>query len=51
MNNQISFQLLVLNDLFNNHVIDKDIYYEATKRITSIVNPQQNNDHSKLVTI
>lgn len=38
MNTTISLELLMLNDLFNNHVIDRQLYEEAVKKITAGIN-------------
>lgn len=36
-NTTLSLQLLMLNDLLNQEVIDKDIYERATQKIETIV--------------
>lgn len=40
-NTTLSFQILLLNDLLNHNVIDRDIYDRATQKIETIKKEKQ----------
>lgn len=48
-NTNISLQILILNDLYHTHTIDRSIYDKAIQKLTAMTDTNEQAEFSKLL--